>query len=173
MTISPIIINADNLSFAKNSSPSQPILSKPISPGRDYRYIDLAQGDTNIILTANFGPLNNLALAEGAGTFTAVSNVLSVLPYGGSSFPLYVESDNVSVSPVSFSYKPIPGIPANDVTGIAHFEIKYCAFGDTNSGGRKWSITSGLNSGAVDIKDDIGGGILVIVGNGGAVVLPL
>jgi hypothetical protein len=176
MNISAIKINAGDLKFVINGGSPQSVQSRPISSGREYRYISLSQGDTNIVLTVEFhGQLDNLASAEGAGgTFTAISNVLTVLPYGGgSSFPLYVESDSVSVSSDSFSYAAIPAIPSNDVTGIAHFEVKYCAFGTTDSGGRTWSITNGLNSGTMDIKDDIGGGILVIVGNGGTVVLPL
>jgi hypothetical protein len=175
MTMSLIKINAEDLSITKGTNTTVSILTSPASAGA-YRYIELSKGDTNIVLAVNFhGQLANLAAAEGAtGTVTAVSNVLTILPYQGSNFPLYVESDNTSLGSSSLSYKPVPVIPSNDATGIAHFEIKYRAFGDAASGGRTWSITSGLNFGEVDIKDGIGGGILVIVGDGGGtVVLPL
>jgi hypothetical protein len=177
MTISPIIINADDIIFTINGGTTQSV--QTMSSGRKYRYVALSKGDLNVVLTVNFdGQLDNLADAQGGTSFTAISHTLTISPYGvGEPFypPYSVTSSppNVSIA-ASHDYTAIPAMPSIDVTGIAQFEIKYCAFGTTASGGRTWYITNGLNSGAVDIKDEIGGGILVIVGDGGgAVTIPL
>jgi hypothetical protein len=186
-TITKVTINPTLIKVERDSGTPVNIGTTATS---NYRYIDLEKTDKNIKVTIDLAAqLEELSLANGGslgGAFPIVqnSNELFLTPYkdtSGLGGPRYQLSGGLTFTPgvtgTGFSYPVIPDLANEDATYILYFRMQYQANFGTGavsiSEGRKWTITNGLDYTQPDFDNGIGGGLLVVVGNGGTAIIDL